>query len=66
MPDETIVLTVRIEPRDVEFLDTIAEKLCNTRVGVIRYAIRNLQSALSRGDRPEHPENDQQEGLPCA
>jgi hypothetical protein len=66
MPNETSTLTLRLDQDDLHNLDAAASHLCNTRAGTIRFAIRNLKEVLGIRCESEHPENDQQEGLPCA
>jgi hypothetical protein len=45
MAEESIMMTLRLSQQEVEFLDLLAGSLCNTRAGVVRYAIKNLRTA---------------------
>jgi hypothetical protein len=44
MAEESIMMTLRLSQQEVEFLDLLAGSLCNTRAGVVRYAIKNLRT----------------------
>jgi hypothetical protein len=52
MADESITMTLRLDPQEVEFLDHLAESFCNTRAGMIRYAIKSLKTAAAPGSEP--------------
>ena len=56
MPDDSIVLTLRLSPDDVEYLDEAARTLCNTRAGVIRFAIKKLRDVVEVQEGPVQPE----------
>jgi hypothetical protein len=52
MADESITMTIRLDQQEVEFLDLLADAFCNTRAGMIRYAIKSLKSSAPNGAEP--------------
>ena len=53
-PSEPEYLTVRLSPDLVEFVETQAVAMCNSKAGIVKFALTKLREALAQQEaQPE-------------